>query len=385
VTVAGVAAVEHKGRVTLEFDGRVYDKRFVLRYPKGAGAWNGALVVGAHGGTGGQAVDENGTVVGNSETALDDVIGDPAIERRFAYASVDRDGIGGTREGLRLTHNFTEAVQAQIGERLGRRPDRTYLVGLSMGGGLSRYAAEEHPRDQAYTGILLIAGAGGDIRTRLDRQAEAPRLWPGIDPRRHPEVPDTDPDVQAYAKLVGTPVGARALWPYAANGATTAALARSLEQYGLTGLGENQLSSFRVAERASDEAFVERLKADDTTGELTTRVIEVAGTFDDLVRREILAYEQKVALANRGDRHRLYQVAGVWHISGDDDAMPSFIYGAKRMGLDASVLAAMKRSPSYLPTVREAFDALVTWVAKGTVPPPSQTVEPGKRLASAGP
>jgi len=40
----------------------------------------------------------------------------------------------------------------------------------------------------------------------------------------------------------------------------------------------------------------------------------------------------------------------------------------------------MGEGPSYLPTVREAFDHLVAWAEKGTAPPPSQTVEPNTRL-----
>ena len=65
--------------------------------------------------------------------------------------------------------------------------------------------------------------------------------------------------------------------------------------------------------------------------------------------------------------HRLYQVEGVWHMSGDDDGVMSFQYIAEsRMKLDKDVADAMGEGPSYLPTVREAFDHLVRWVEKGT-------------------
>ena len=42
----------------------------------------------------------------------------------------------------------------------------------------------------------------------------------------------------------------------------------------------------------------------------------------------------------------------------------------------------MGEGPSYLPTVREAFDRLVAWVEAGAAPPPSQTVA-GRRCGSA--
>ncbi len=94
--------------------------------------------------------------------------------------------------------------------------------------------------------------------------------------------------------------------------------------------------------------------------------------------RELRAYAARVEPKNL---HRLYQVEGVWHMSGDDDGVMSFQYIAEsRMKLDKDVADAMGEGPSYLPTVREAFDHLVRWVEKGTPPPPSQTVKPNARL-----
>ena len=106
--------------------------------------------------------------------------------------------------------------------------------------------------------------------------------------------------------------------------------------------------------------------------------IEVVGTWDDLVIRELRAYSER---AQPRANHRLYQVEGVWHMSSDDDGVMSFQYIAtSRMKLDADVANAMGEGPSYLPTVREAFDHLVRWVEKGASPPANQTVEPGQRL-----
>ena len=66
-----------------------------------------------------------------------------------------------------------------------------YLVGLSMGGGITRAAAEDPAR--TYAGTLIIAGAGGDLATRTARQAQLAALWPGVDPKRNPGLAPTDP------------------------------------------------------------------------------------------------------------------------------------------------------------------------------------------------
>ena len=151
----------------------------------------------------------------------------------------------------------------------------------------------------------------------------------------------------AFAAAIGTPVEARRLWPYTATGAVSAA-ARPAQP-----AGENSSGLVRVP------------------------TIEVDGTWDDFVITELRAYQTRVSPQSR---HRLYLVEGVWHMSGDDDGVQSFQYVASRMGLDPDVAKAMSEGPSYLPTVREAFDRLVAWVERGEQPPQSQTVKPGQPL-----
>jgi pimeloyl-ACP methyl ester carboxylesterase len=339
-TAAGVA--EAKGRVVLLVAGAPVAKRFVLRHPS-AIPWNGHLVVGAHGGSGGNNFDPTGKVIGTDETALDDVIGRHAVAAGFAYASVDRDGAVSARDGLRLTNQFADLMAANLASRLGRRPARLYLVGLSMGGGITRAAAEDPSKK--YAGTLIIAGAGGDLPTRSARQAQLSALWPAIDPRQHPGLPDDDPKVQAFAKAIGTPVAARRLWPYTATNAVNAAA--------------------RPPQPAGEQS----------SGRVWVPTIEVVGTWDDFVYAELVAYARRV---QPPALHRLYQVDGVWHMSGDDDGVQSFMYIASRMGLDPDVASAMGEGSSYLPTVRQAFDALVRWVEQGRPAPASQTVKPGE-------
>ena len=73
-------------------------------------------------------------------------------------------------------------MKSEVERRTGRAPARVYLVGLSTGGGIARLAAEDTV--ELFAGTLIIAGAGGDLVTRLDRQTRMAALWPLIDPRR---------------------------------------------------------------------------------------------------------------------------------------------------------------------------------------------------------
>ena len=338
--------VQLKGTVPLPAKGVVTAKRFVLRYP--ASGWNGALVVGAHGGSGGNNFDPTGKVIGTDETALDDVIGRHAVARGFAYASADRDGAMTADEGLVLTNAFADLASAEVARRLGRAPARRYLLGLSMGGGIARAAAEA--ASTPWAGIVIVAGANGDLPTRVARQQAMAEAWPAIDPKAHPGVPDADPRVAAFAGIIGTPVAARKLWPYTAAGAVRAAANPAPAAPGASG---------------------------NATGVVRVPTIEVAGTWDDFVLKELRAYRARV---QPQAQHRLYLVDGVWHMSGDDDGTASFMFIASRMGLDPSVAQAMHDGPSYIPTVQQAFDRLVAWVERGQAPPASQTVTPGQSL-----
>ncbi len=346
-----------KGLVTLDVEGKPAAKRFVIRVPAAAGASARqaaalkGLVIGAHGGSGGDALDRSGKPYATTETALDDVIGGYALAAGFAYASVDRDGIGGTRAGYALTLDFAEHAKAEVRLRASRvgvtaaSPIRTYIVGLSAGGGIARMIAEGMPAP--FDGAMIIAGAGGDVITRMDRQQRIAPLWPLIDPRAHAGLSDRDPKIVAYAEAIGTPVEARRLWPYTGASAVAAA--------------------------SRPPGAVEN-----STAKPSIPVIEVVGTWDDVVIREVRAYRDRVAPR---ERHRLYQVEGVWHMSGDDDGVAGFQYAAEsRMKLDKDVAAAMGEGPSYIPTVREAFDHLARWVDQGIAPPVSQTVKPSGKL-----
>lgn len=328
---------EERGEIELAFDGKPYTKRFVLRYPDDRASWNGRLLIGAHGGSGGDNYSRDGRVTGTDEVSLDDVVGDHAVAHGFAYASVDRDGIGGTVEGLKLTYAFTERMKARVAEQLGRDVELTYLSGLSMGGAIARFAAED--ASSPYDGVLIIVGGGGDAAAQRERSRKMAELWPQLD----------EIGADAYAKVVGTPVAAARFWPFMGR------------------------SSVARAARGASEAPSEGADTD-TSGEVWVPTIEVAGTYDDLTYPEILVYKEKVRAQGVADRHRLYAVEGAWHISPDDDAISSFQYVGSRMGLSEEDLDAMATGTSYLSAVRDALLLLDAWVSRGDVPPSDRSL-----------
>ena len=127
--IAGKDGHEFMGLVSSTVAGSAVQKRAVIRVPTN---WNNDLVIGAHGGSGGDAIDRSGKVYATSETALDDVIGDYAYKNGFAYASIDRDGIGNSREGVALTLEFAEHAKAEVrlrtrGNRRHRRQSRVRI------------------------------------------------------------------------------------------------------------------------------------------------------------------------------------------------------------------------------------------------------------------
>ena len=337
-----------KGLVTLAVDGKPAAKRFVIRLPV---KWNGSLVIGAHGGSGGDAIDRSGKVYATTETALDDVIGDYAFAQRLRLR--ERRSRRHRRDARRLraddaicvaSRKLKSAPPARSARSAGN--SRIYIVGLSAGGGITRMAAEATPAP--FDGALIIAGAGGDV----DHAARS---------------------ATAHGGVVAADRSARAC------GTVEHAIRRSCRTRKRSARRSRRAACGRTpAPAPSPRQRVRAGTVENSTAKPSIPTIEVVGTWDDLVIREIRAYRDRV---EPKDRHRLYQVEGVWHMSGDDDGVQGFQYTAEsRMKLDKDVADAMGESPSYIPTVREAFDHLVRWVEKGTAPPASQTVKPGSKL-----
>ena len=380
--------VEERGMIQLTANGKDYEKRYLIRYPKSVSQWNQRLLIGAHGGSGGLLYDRDGRVIETSETSLDDVISGYAVEQGYAYASVDRDGIGGTREGLALTYAFTESAQNRISKVYGKKAAYVYLTGLSAGGAITRYAAED--TDPKYDGVLIIVGGGGGTTPQLERQARLAALWPEVDPVKYPDLPLTNAKVKAYAKEIGTPVEARPFWPFIGARQTLANFRKTLERFGLTNLTDAQLRNFRMAEHRGNKTFtanVEKAQAGGTTGQLTIPTIEVAATHDDIVIAGILEYKDKVRTVSKNadrptpmEKHRLYKVWGAWHVSTDDDALGTFQYFMSQVGIGDEVQDWLNTAGTYIPTLEEALGYLDNWVTKQQIPPEDQMVKQGEVL-----
>jgi hypothetical protein len=71
--------VEESGLVALET--AEVEKRFVLRHPADLAAWNGGLLVAAHGGSGGPALAADGTQIGTSQSYAAEGAGTPVAAR----------------------------------------------------------------------------------------------------------------------------------------------------------------------------------------------------------------------------------------------------------------------------------------------------------------
>ncbi|MGH2556501.1 MAG: tannase/feruloyl esterase family alpha/beta hydrolase, partial [Actinomycetota bacterium] len=138
-------------------NGWAHDSQFVIRLPS---EWNGKLVV-----TGAPGV--------RRQYANDYIISDYVLALGYAFASTDKgnteitfyeDGVApadAVAEWHKRVTQLTRASKTVVEQRYGKRPDRTYIAGISNGGYLARWAVERHPRlyDGAldWEGTLFIA------------------------------------------------------------------------------------------------------------------------------------------------------------------------------------------------------------------------------------
>lgn len=354
----GLPYVMEKGWLSLPVGEETLRQRYVLRYPEQKAEWNGRLVVGVRG------TDVGGSGYRRSwGEPMDYVIGRYAEDQRYAYAGIDVSSIDQIDRGVEITTRFTRFIITRLQEQQQRHIEHTYLAGLLQGGSIARMATEDP--DSPYDGVLIISGGGGDMPTWLERHARIGALWPEVDPRKHADLPDDDPNVIAFAEILGVPVEARKFWRFTPHDRALAQLRQALAEYGLNGLTDDQLKQFRVADYTDSISFMEQLTAHTSTGKVTVPTIEVAGTHDDRVIREVMAYKDKVRDISRdaeqpspADLYRLYRLQGVWHITLD----PDFYYG--------------NYGKTYTRHVHEAFASLDRRVTEHAPLPENRTLIP---------
>ncbi len=261
---------------------------FVLRLPMRPPDWNGGLVIGAHRGVGGIRRGAEGRMLGSGATELDDLVGMWALDQGFAWASLDRAGLGTGPEAHRLVEAFARLMFDQVRPRLARDPDFLVLFGYGEGGGLARYAASA--AEPTFDGVVLVSANLGDPASaarRRETRLELAKRWRESDEAR-----------ARYQEAAGTGSGGARFWPFFDAVATGPAAVLPAPP-----------AALRIP------------------------VIEVVGTMDDFVLPEVLAFRERVQEAGGAPLHELRLVDGAWRVGPGDDALEEFQAWAAEVGL----------------------------------------------------
>ncbi|MET7377351.1 tannase/feruloyl esterase family alpha/beta hydrolase [Streptomyces sp. NPDC005526] len=332
-----------------------HDAQFVIRLPD---HWNGGLVVTGAPGT-------------RKQYATDKAISDQVLARGYAYAATDKGNSGadfyrdGTRPGDAIaewnarTTQLTRAAKRAVAQRYGHAPRRTYMTGISNGGYLTRWQLENHP--ELYDGGVDWEGA---LWT-----ADGPNLLTSL-PAAVGHILGSADDEDLYA--VGFARGSEFLWPYhekAYWGVTQKIYRAEFDpgyDTGCPGPSAGSTVEEILAPCASDAAYdyasrpasvhraVERVAL---TGRIGRPLITLHGDLDALLPKaaDSDVYARMIDASGRGGMHRYYTIQGGTHVDGLYDTYPD-------------------RLRPILPCYRSAFDALVSWVERGTEPPADRTV-----------
>lgn len=343
-----------------------HDAQFVLRFPT---HWNGKLVV-----TGAPGV--------RKQYATDQVIADDVLGRGYAYASIDK-GNSGTdfyRDGTspadavaewnaRVTE-LTIAAKDTVRQVYGRLPGKTYMIGISNGGYLTRWQLENRP--DLYDGGVdwegtLFRPQGPNLLTYLP---VALRYYPTY--ARGGSGAQTAHDAMIQA---GFAAGSEFLWGdhYAEYWDLTQRVYRAefdpgYEPPGAPADGFPFCQAGTVppglgrcdADYSYDDAITHRPEVADAIGRvaLTGRIgkplLTLHGDLDALlpIRTDSDVYSGMISEAGRASMHRYYVIGAGNHVDGRYDGHPDQLR-------------------PILPCYRDAVTALEGWVEHRTAPPPS--------------
>ncbi|MDF3147468.1 MULTISPECIES: tannase/feruloyl esterase family alpha/beta hydrolase [unclassified Streptomyces] len=332
-----------------------HDAQFVIRLPD---RWNGGLVVTGAPGT-------------RRQYATDTAISDQVLARGYAYAATDKGNNGADfyRDGKRpgdavaewnaRTTQLTRAARKAVAQRYGHAPRRTYMTGISNGGYLTRWQLENHP--ELYDGGVDWEGA---LWT-----ADGPNLLTSL-PVAVARMLGSAQDEDLYT--VGFARGSEFLWAYheqAYWGVTQKIYRAEFDPAydpGCPGPSAGTTPEQTLAPCASDASYdyasrpasVRRAVARvELTGRIGRPLITLHGDLDALLPKatDSDVYARMVDASGRHPLHRYFTIAGGTHVDGLYDTYPD-------------------RLRPILPCYRSAFDALVSWVERGTPPPADRTV-----------
>ncbi len=310
--------------------------RFVLRMPL---AWNGRLVVSASPGI-------------SSEYACDIYWSDYLVSRGYAYACTDK-GIHAITDGEDIYipcapengilnwyprfESLARLAKEEAQKFYGKNPEKTYAVGISNGGYLTRLAAERgagvFDGGVEVSGVLWRADTGGLLR---QIPAALRALKSGAPDREALQAAGYPSDPQ-WDMLLG--IYKMIYWE--------SGLAYFLRDFDPTYPG-----GFEEYDYAARPAQVKAsVRAVENTGDIKFPLISVAGKLDYLIpfAAHAAAYKELVAASGAGRLHRLYAVERGTHVDKDREFFPA---------VDPLMGYAHK-----------AFEALTAWVEKAAVPP----------------
>ena len=139
--------------------------------------------------------------------AVRDALG--ALGYAFAYSSFSENGLA-VRDGAQRTHQLRGILNSE----LPGKPERSYLMGYSLGALISLELAESH--EKQYDGVLAMCGSVGGTPLELqyigDVRALFDAYYPGVLPGNVISVPTPPPTLdQVKAMVIG------AITPTAAN------------------------------------------------------------------------------------------------------------------------------------------------------------------------
>ena len=349
---------------TNENNGYLHDAQFVMRFPND---WNGKLVI-----TGAPGV--------RGQYALDYIFSDWLLARGYAFASTDKGNTGtafyndGTQPGDAVAEwherveELTRATKKTVEQRYRRAPNRTYIMGISNGGYLTRYALENTP--ELYDG-------GVDWEGTLFRE-NGPNLFTYLPAslKHYPECEAGDEAACQAMIQAGFQDGSQFLWDdhYTEYWDLTQRIYREEfdpEYDGDSPFGAGypgcQDETSPPPPCDADYVYAERPQSVkdavgdvSLTGNIGKPMLTLHGTLDALlpIKTDSNVYRELVEKAGDGRRHRYYKIEDGTHVDAYYDR-PGY----------------QDRLRPILPCHRAAFKELEEWVERRDAPPRSKFVQ----------
>lgn len=374
--------------------------RFLIRLPNN---WNGKLVVGGSSGT-------------RSEFNGDLVISDFVLQKGYAYASQNKgmqnlivtdstnpkacplrpivDIAPGTRlnpllffflldqentmgEWGRRMNQAALIAKSIIGEHYGRKPSRTYAMGVSNGGYQVRKAIEDYP--QTFDGGVDWEG--------VFWQQEGPNFigelpaglkqFPGYRAGTSTGVPfdPNSPEARAIEAANYPPdlvENGTSLWTlnrFAFWEVTECLYVREVDPgYSKQFPGFAAFADYDPITRP--ESVQRAIRKFENSGKIRKPLISVHGTLDALIplKGHARPYKAKIEAQGFGANYRLYEVQNGNHLESFKGTTP----GARLPNLEL-----------IQPHAHRAFEFLEAWVEQGIPAPPSQCIPRGGTIVAA--